>query len=62
MLGIGKLTVPPGKMTIGTYTVPARETARHGLAEFRSMIMNTLVYDTAGKLQFTTLFGGIEIK
>ncbi|MBR4164969.1 MAG: hypothetical protein IKR43_01875 [Lachnospiraceae bacterium] len=62
MLGIGKLTVPAGKMTIGTYTVPARETARHGIAEFRSMIMNTLVYDTDGKLQFTTLFGGIEVK
>ena len=62
MLGIGKLTVPAGKMTIGTYTVPARETARHGIAEFRSMIMNTLVYDADGKLQFTTLFGGIEVK
>lgn len=62
MLGIGRLTVPAGKMTIGTYTVPARETVRHGLAEFRSMIMNTLVYDEAGKLQFTTLYGGIEIK
>ena len=23
MLGIGKLTVPPGKMPIGTYTVPS---------------------------------------
>ena len=62
MLGIGKLTVPPGKMTIGTYTVPASETTRHGVSEFRSMIMNTLVYDETGKLQFTTLYGGIEIK
>ena len=62
MLGIGKLTVPAGKMTIGTYTVPARETSRHGVKEFRSMIMNTLVYDETGKLQFTTLYGGIEIK
>ena len=62
VLGIGKLTVPPGKMTIGTYTVPARETTRLGVREFRSMVMQTLVYDEAGELQFTVPEGGITVK
>ncbi|MBQ6292588.1 MAG: hypothetical protein IJK77_01765 [Lachnospiraceae bacterium] len=62
VLGIGKLTIPPGKMTIGTYTVPARETKRLGVREFRSMVMQTLVYDEAGELQFTVPEGGITVK
>ena len=61
-LGIGRLTVPPGKMTIGTYTVPARETTRLGIKEFRSMVMETLVFNDAGELQFTVPEGGITVK
>ena len=62
LLGLGSITVLPGKMTIASYIIPPREVTSHGLTELTSLILNTNVYDDAGKLQFMTLYGGFEEK
>ena len=62
VLGLGEITVLPGKMAVSTYTVPPVEVSSHGVTDFKGIVLNSEVCDTEGKLQFTTLYGGLKLK